>query len=64
MEEEYIEKFNEKGENDGIFVYWNKNGIKTKWYYKNGEKDGPFKIWFENGKKSKETNYKKGKKMV
>ena len=61
--EEYIEEFNEKGENDGIFVYWNKNGIKTReWYYKNGEKDGPFKIWFENGKKSKETNYKMGKK--
>ena len=36
--EEYIEQFNKKGQNDGIFVYWNLNGIKTReWYYKNGE---------------------------
>ena len=61
--EEYIEQFNKKGENDGIFTFWNKDGIKTReWYYKNGQKDGSFKIWFGNGKKSKETIYKKGKK--
>ena len=61
--EEYIEQFNEKGENDGIFIYWNENGIKTReWHYRNGQKDGPFKIWFADGKKSKETTYKKGKK--
>ena len=62
-QEEYIEHFNEKGENDGIFVYWNEDGIKTReWYYKNGKKHGPFKIWFGDGKKSKETKYIEGKK--
>ena len=35
--EEYVKHFNEKGENDGIFIYWNEKGIKTReWYYKNG----------------------------
>ena len=61
--EEYLEQFNEKGENDGIFVFWNEDGIKTReWYYKNGEKHGPFKIWHDNGKRSKETTYIEGKK--
>ena len=61
--EEYVEHFNEKGENDGIFIYWNADGTKTReWYYKNGEKHGPFKIWFGDGKKSKETTYIEGKK--
>ena len=61
--EEYVEHFNEKGENDGIFIYWNEDGTKTReWYYKNGEKHGPFKIWYGDGKKSKETTYIEGKK--
>ena len=48
--------FNEKGENDGIFIFWNENGVKTReWYYKNGVKEGPFKIWYGDGSKSKET---------
>ena len=55
--------FNEKGENDGIFIFWNENGVKTReWYYKNGVKEGPFKIWYGDGSKSKETIYKNGKK--
>ncbi len=61
--QEYIEEFNENGENDGVFIYWNQNGIKTsEWFYKQGEKHGLFKMWYQNGKKSKETTYVEGKK--
>ena len=27
---EYIEQFNDQGKNEGIFVYWNEHGVKTK----------------------------------
>ena len=60
---EYIEQFNDQGKNEGIFVYWNEHGVKTKeWFYKNGQKHGPFKLWYENGKLSQETVYIDGKK--
>ena len=30
MEKNILMQFNRKRENDGIFIYWNKDGIKTR----------------------------------
>jgi len=60
---EYIETFNDYGKNHGIFIYWNKNGIKTReWSYENGKKHGLFNTWYDNGQKFQETVYVNGKK--
>lgn len=54
--------FNEKGEKDGIWTWYNKNGdISETASYKNGKPDGEYFYYFENGKVKTHGFYTEGK---
>lgn len=57
-----IGSFNEKGERDGSWIWYDKNGnILETVSYKDGKLDGEYFLYFENGKVKTHGFYKEGK---